>query len=166
MKYISSQTRKIYIKALKQILGDAVCNELLFPYVFTGCDSTSRIFGIGKKSAFQKIIKKEKGINHCSEAFCSLRQSQDVLETNGCKAMVILHNGHQNLGLASIRYNMLCQKVARAKTFVTPERLPPTTSACRFHSLRTYYQVMEWMECSHEMDPTEWGWRIEGGKLQ
>ena len=139
MKYISSQTRKIYIKALKQILGDAVCNELLFPYAFTGCDSTSRIFGIGKKSAFQKITKK--WINHCSKAFCSPRQRQDVLKTNGCKAMVILHNGHQNEGLASIRYNMLCQKVARAKTFSTPERLPPNT--CRFHSLRTNYQVME-----------------------
>ena len=59
--------------------------------------------------------------------------------------MVILHNGHQNEGLASIRYNMLCQKVARAKTFSTPERLPPNT--CRFHSLRTNYQWSVVMKC-------------------
>ena len=46
------------------------------------------------------------------------------------------------------RYNMLCKKVARATMFVTLERLPPTASACKFHSLRTYYQVMKWRHLS------------------
>ncbi|KAI3379074.1 hypothetical protein SNEBB_002215 [Seison nebaliae] len=153
------------IKVLKQILGETVCNDLLFLHAFTGCDSTSRVFGIGKKSGFQKIIKNEKRIKDCSKAFCSPKQSQDVVESNGCRAMVALFNASQNDSLESIRYNMLCKKVARAKTFVTPERLPPTTSACNFHSLRTYYQVMEWMGCSDGMEPSEWGWRVEGEKL-
>ena len=153
------------IKVLKQILGEAACRDLLFLHAFTGCDSTSRVFGIGKKAGFQRIIKVEKGIRDCSKAFCTPKQIQDVVETHGCRAMVALFNGNQNDSLASIRYNMLCKKVARAKTFVTPERLPPTTSACKFHSLHTYYQVMEWMGCSDEMEPCEWGWRVEGGKL-
>lgn len=153
------------IKVIKQVLGEAACNDLLFLHAFTGCDSTSRVFGIGKKSVFQRIVKKDKGFKNCSKAFSSPKQSQDVVETNGCRAMVALFNANQNESLASIRYNMLCKKVARAKTFLTPERLPPTTSACKFHSLRTYYQVMEWMGCSDEMEPTEWGWRVEGNKL-
>lgn len=101
----------------------------------------------------------------CSEAFSLPNQSQDVVESNGCKAMIALFNADQKESLASIRYNMLCKKVARAKMFVTPERLPPTASACKFHSLRTYYQVMEWMGCCEEMAPSEWGWKVEGDKL-
>jgi hypothetical protein len=120
-------------------------------YDFTGCDSTSRIFVIGKKATFQRIIKKEKGIKDCSKVFCSPNQNQDVVEINGCKTMVALFNADQNDSLASIRYNMLCKKVARAKTFVTPDRLPPTSSACKLHSLRTYYQVMVWIGCTDEM---------------
>ena len=46
-----------------------------------------------------------------------------------------------------------------------PERLPPTAFACTFHSLQTYYQVMDWMGCSDEMDPSQWGWKVEGDKL-
>ena len=153
------------IKVLKQVLGEAVCNDLLFLHAFTGCDSVSRVFGIGKKVGFQRIIKKEKAMKDCSKAFSTPKQSQDVVETNGCKAMVALFNADQKDSLASIRYNMLCKKAARAKMFVTPERLPPTASACKFHSLRTYYQVMEWMGCSDEMEPCEWGWKVEVDKL-
>ena len=56
-------------------------------------------------------------------------------------------------------------KYPKHKKIATPERLPPIASACRFNSLRTYYQVMEWMGCSDEMAPSEWGWKVEGDKL-
>ena len=153
------------IKVLKEVLGKAVCNDLLFLHAFTGCDSVSRVFGIGKKVGFQRIVKREKTMTDCAKAFSLPKQSQDIVETNGCKAMVAFFNADQRDSLACIRYNMLCKKVARAKTFVTPERLPPTPSACKFHSLRTYYQVMEWMGGCDEMVPSEWGWKVEGDKL-
>jgi len=57
---------------------------------------------------------------------------------------------------------MLCKKVVKAKMFITPNQLPPIDSACKFHSLWTYYQVMEWMGCSDEMEPSEWGWKVKG----
>ena len=101
----------------------------------------------------------------CSKTFSLTKQSQDAVETNGCKAMAELFNADQKDSLASIRYNMLCKKVARAKMFVMLERLPPTPSACKFHSLLTYYKVMEWMGCSDEMEPSEWRWKVEGKKL-
>ena len=97
------------------MLGDEVCNDLLFLHAFTGCDSVLRVFGIGKKFGFQRIIKKEKLMKDCSKAFSRPKQSQDAVEINGCKAMVALFNGDQKDSLASIRYNMLCKKVARAK---------------------------------------------------
>ncbi|CAB4041625.1 Hypothetical predicted protein, partial [Paramuricea clavata] len=153
------------INVLKQILGDDLCTDLLFVHAFTGCDTTSRIFGIGKKSVFQKIIKGESVFRTCSKIFCSPDKDRDTVESAGCKAMVSLFNGNQNESLATLRYNSLCKKVSRAKTFVTPERLPPTASATRFHSLRTHYQVMVWMGISEDMVSNDWGFKVQGDKL-
>ncbi|KAG7174137.1 hypothetical protein Hamer_G025905 [Homarus americanus] len=37
---------------MKQVLGSDMCSQLLFIHAFTGCDTTSRIFSVGKQSAF------------------------------------------------------------------------------------------------------------------
>ena len=53
-----SKVPKVYdISEMKQVLGRDLCSQLLFIHAFTGCDTTSRIFGVGKKSAFQKLVK-------------------------------------------------------------------------------------------------------------
>jgi hypothetical protein len=153
------------INVLKQILGDDLCTDLLFVHAFTGCDTTSRIFGIGKKSFVQKIIKGESVFRTCSNIFCSPDKDRDTVESAGCKALVSLFNGNQNEYLATLRYSSLCRKVSRAKAFVTPDRLPPTASATRFHSLRTHYQVMVWMAISEDMVPNDWGFKVQGDKL-
>ena len=57
--YFQSDKVKSYvynIKVLKQVLGEAVCNDLLFLHAFTVCDLVSQVFGIGKKLGFQRII--------------------------------------------------------------------------------------------------------------
>ena len=43
------------IKYTKNQLGLNVCKHLLFIHAILGCDSTSRVFGIGKGAAFKKI---------------------------------------------------------------------------------------------------------------
>src|SRR5437867_2741434 len=42
--------------------------------------------------------------------------------------------------------------------------LPPTSAAARQHSFRVYPQVQQW--CGVELNPTEWGWRMEQGRLR
>jgi hypothetical protein len=60
-------THNVYnINLLKETLGDKVCNELLFVHASSGCDSTSTIFGIGKKSAYRKLVKSDPGMKSCS----------------------------------------------------------------------------------------------------
>ena len=75
--------------------------------------------------------------------------------------MVSLFNGGKSDSLASLRYSFLAKKVATAKTFVTPERLPPTTSATNIYSRRSYLQAMEWVGKNDGMQPTEWGWAVQ-----
>ena len=153
------------INVLKQILGDDLCTDLLFVHMFTGCNTTSRILGLAKNPFSKKIIKGESVFCTCSKIFCSPDKDRDTVESAGCKAMVSLFNGNQNESLATLRYSSLCKKVSRAKTFVTPDRLPPTASATRFRSLRTHYQVMVWMGISEDMVPKDWGFKVQGDKL-
>ena len=51
------KTKVFDIIKMKEIIGNAICGQLLFVHAMTGCDSTSRIFGIGKKTAFLKLQK-------------------------------------------------------------------------------------------------------------
>ena len=102
---------------------------------------TSRIFGVGKKSVVHKVIAADSVLHECSKVFRTPTADPATVETTGCEVMVSLFNGGKSDSLASLRYSFLAKKVATAKTFVTPERLPPTTS--NLHSRRTYLQVME-----------------------
>ena len=54
------------IKVLKQLFGNDVCTDLLFAHAFTGYDTTSRVFGIGKKTVFNKIVKRSPKLQSCS----------------------------------------------------------------------------------------------------
>ena len=65
----SEQDNKFFASRVRRDETDvskvAVCDDLLFLHVFTGCDSVSRVFGIGKKYGFQQIIKREKTMRGC-----------------------------------------------------------------------------------------------------
>ena len=161
-----SKEHKVYnINLLKEALGDDVCNELLFIHAYSGCDSTSRIFGIGKKSAFQKLVKSDPVMKSCACAFIVQNKSQEDISELGKDLMVDLFGGKSKDTLSSLRCINFTKKVTIAKAFVTPERLPPTSSATRFHSLRVYYQIMVWMDMANDMNPTDWGWKEESRQL-
>ena len=161
-----SREHKVYnINQLKEALGDDVCNELLFVHAYSGCDSTSRIFGIGKKSAFQKLVKSNPVMKSCASAFILQNKSQEDISDLGEDLMVDLFCGKSNDTLSSLRHTIFTNKVATAEAFVTPERLPPTSPATRFHSQRVYFQIMVWMGKANEMNPTKWGWKQENDQL-
>lgn len=41
--------------------------------------------------------------------------------------------------------------------------LPPTSDAARYHSLRVYHQIQEWI--GNVIPPTTWGWKKQGEAL-
>ncbi len=157
---------KVYdIKHLQEILGHDVCLQLMFIHAMTGCDTTSRIFTVGKKAAFQKLVKGDPVLQVCAGAFTVPNQTTDVIDDLGCQAMVILFGGRSTDSLAITRFNTFSKKVVSASSFVTPERLPPTESATRLHCRRVYYQIMVWMGTDEGMDATNWGWDLKGNRL-
>ena len=131
--------------------------------MFTGCDTTSRIFGIGKQSALQTLKKGDPVLQSCAKIFSVPGQDMDAIVDSGCALMVSLFSGKPGDNLSALRYTHLCKKVSAAKSFVTPERLPPTSSATKYHSLRSYLQVMQWM--GKDIDVSKWGWSLQTNKL-
>ena len=122
------------------------------------------IYGIGKKSVFKNVVSGDPVFLSSAKIFCAPNADQVTIETTGCKAMVSIFNGKQCDSRVSLRYSILSRKVSTTKTFVKPERLPPTPSATNLHSRRAYLQVMQWMGNSDGMDPTKWGWTVQHEK--
>ena len=49
---------KVYnINYLRELIGNDTCSQLLFIHAMTGCDTTSRIFGVGKRVLFIRLLK-------------------------------------------------------------------------------------------------------------
>lgn len=157
---------KVYdINKLKTHFGSEFCTQLLFLHAFTGCDSTSRIYGVSKKSVFQKLVKHESVLHSCAIEFTTPHKNPADLVGLGIQAMAVIFGGNSTMSLASLRYQTLMKKVIAAKSFVKPERLPPTESSTKFHCLRVYYQIMTWMGMAGGMHPDNWGWKLDGNEL-
>lgn len=161
-----SKVPKVYdIGEMKKVLGSDLCSQLLFIHAFTGCDTTSRIFSVGKKSAFQKLVNGESTLQTCANGFTLPNQAKSVIEDLGSKAMAVMFGGKNTDALASLRFNLLSKKIVSAKAFVTPEHLPPTESSTKYHCLRVYYQLMVWTEMESDMNPVDWGWKLEDNRF-
>jgi len=149
------------IRCLKELLGREVSTELLFVHAFTGCDSTSRIYGIAKKTLFQKLIKPDSLIRASAVIFTTVDQDVSTIIDSGSQVFVSLFGGKAGTSLTNLRNTLLAKKVSSAKSFVKPEKLPPTVSTAKFHSQRSFYQIMVWMKKDGNMDPKDWGWKRE-----
>ena len=51
----SKKNRTWNIKQIKHKLGGVVCTNLLFVHAILGCNTTSRVFGLGKGAALRKV---------------------------------------------------------------------------------------------------------------
>ena len=57
------------IKYVQRVLGRAVCNNMLFAHAILGCDTTSRVFSMGKGLALKHIIRSDKPFITQAEVF-------------------------------------------------------------------------------------------------
>ena len=165
--FMHSQTRSKHrmwnIKAVKRELGESVCDDILFIHAILGCDTTSRLYGIGKSTSLKKYINSP----HFRDQAASFRGSDQTtaeIVTAGAKALVSLYNGKAGDDLDKLRYRKFCEKVATKSSQVLCQSLPPTSASAKFHSMRVYLQIQQWKGvCS--LSAVEWGWRLSDGLL-
>lgn len=146
------------IKAKKQLLGPDICKNILFLHAVQGCDTTSRLCGIGKGACLKKF-KDSDMFEAQAEVFYAHSASTDDVAEPGENAVTILYYGKLNDSLDSLRYHRFCKKVASSSTYVQPKVLLPTSGAAKYHSLRVYFQVQECKGSTDGPRPTEWGWQ-------
>ena len=149
------------IKIVKQQLGLAVCDHLLFIHAFLGCDTTSRVYGLGKGAALKKFISSAY-FREQAEVFNRERNStRDEILLAGENALVCLYGGRPGETLDHLRYVKYCEKVASRSTRIQPQSLPPTSCAAGFHSLRVRLQVQQWKGSDAGKALSDWGWHVE-----
>jgi hypothetical protein len=162
-----SQKKRVWdIKKTKSALGPSVCKNILFLHAILGCDTTSRLHGIGKGMALKKYDKDQSFRDQASifdHPACTATREDIVLA--GEKALLSLYNGATEKSLDALRYSRFCQKVATASSCLQPESLPRTSAAATYHSLRVFYQIQEWKGNVDHLQPTDWGWELKDGKL-
>ena len=146
--FFQTSSNLINIMALKSNLPPELSASLLFIHVITGCDTTSRPYGIGKSSVLNKYAL----LSQYSDVFLQANQSIFETETAGNLAMAILYGGDEEHALESLRVSNFSEKVVTGNKYIPPERLPPTSDSANFHSQRVYLQVQAWL--GNNMDPT------------
>ena len=151
-----SKSKVWNIKRAKLNLGSYVSKNILFIHAFLGCDTTSRLFGIGKGSILKKF-KTNLILKQSAEVFDSQAASPHAIQSAGERALVVMYNG-KNETLDALRYKKYCEKVATSVKHLEPRQLPPTSAAAKYHSYRVYLQVCLWKDSDCDLEPESWGW--------
>ena len=105
-----------------------------------GCDTTSKVFSIGKSAA---LIKFQKGECFQEDILLFLEKDFSKAEIKGAgeRLMVSLCGEKVNNSMDQIRLYKFHQKVASNNKVAQPEYLCPTSDAAGFHSFRVCYQM-------------------------
>ena len=74
-----------HMKKVKEQLGKEVCRNLLYLHAITGCDTTSRLYGVGQATALKKF---ENVLHFKEQAYVFSCQSVSDVVTAGEKALV------------------------------------------------------------------------------
>ena len=74
-----------HINRIPEVLGHEVCPQLMCIHALTDSDTTSRIFGVGKKTAFHKLAKGDPLVRSCAIAFTIPNQTTEVIYNLGCQ---------------------------------------------------------------------------------
>ncbi len=92
LKQNAKSIRVWNIETSKEKLGSRIHSQLLFIHAIAGCDTTSRLYGIGKPASLSKI--------QCSDEFATIgnvfmqeNAKKDDIINAGENALVLLYNG-------------------------------------------------------------------------
>ena len=114
-KFSKATTKKVInINILRDKLGTDICESILFLHAFSGCDITSRIYGVSKSAVLSMFVKNE-SFSLCSRVFYDSNASRDnIIQADEQCALLVYKDRHHE-SLASVRLSIFNQKVAHAK---------------------------------------------------
>lgn len=150
------------INKTKRILGNEVCKVLPVIHAVSGCDTTSKLHGVGKGATMKKFIESQV-LKDLGGVFLKESVKEDIINA-GEQIISFLYGGVPLEGLDVLRYKKFANRVLTSKEVIQVHTLPPTTEAATYHSLRTYLQVQTWIE-GKELNASDFGWFVANGRL-
>jgi hypothetical protein len=162
---VKEKRRYIPIHKIVSEVGPGICKALPALHALTGCDTTSSLSGIGKKTAIRKLLKAkdhQRDISHLGDVIPPTADTVHACE----KFLCSLYTSWDAAGNTAneVRYWMFCQK--RQKS----ESLPPTSDSLHFHISRANYQCLIWkrsLDAQQRLpEPDGNGWQITDDGLQ
>lgn len=136
---VKDKLRFVPIHSLAEMLGSDVCAALPCFHALTGCDSTSGLFGIGKKKAWATLkrnIPLHPGISKLGDELPLTAETSRACEIFVCSLYTSTKMSETSAD--QLRYWMFCQKKQKS------ESLPPTTDSLHHHIERSNYQAFVW----------------------
>ena len=161
----NTKIREWQINALQTSLGEKLCYLLPIIHAIGGCDTTSRLYGIGKGLPLKKAMSNSSFAKQLEQVLdCSTREE---MKTSGEKVLVELYGGKNTESLDSLRIRKFKDKVVRCASSVEIQNLPPSLDAGQYHIYRAFYQAKCWMSKDEEcaLRAVDWGWQDLQGKL-
>ena len=149
---------------MKAKLGSLICSHILFLHAMLGCDTTSRLYYIGKSTILKKF-KAKTILHHSAQIFNNPNSTAKEIKFAGEKALVNIYNGKSNESLNTLHYRQYCEKLATNTTQVEPRTLPPTSAAAKFHNYRVFLQTCQWKSLDCDLSPDLWGWTKDDAVL-
>ena len=154
-----TRERYIPVHAIAAKLSDSICLCLPAVHALTGCDTTSALFTIGKRTAFTKLSQHFANVRELSQFGVTLSVS-DALDV--ARRFVLLLYGQkarQCGSLNALRFTLASTSDKEAAM------LPPTDDAFKQHVLRAMLQTAVW--CHSDIakpnlpGPVGHGWMID-----
>jgi hypothetical protein len=150
----------IPIRQLCQKAGDLVCRCILVIHAISGCDTTSALFGIGKRSAYRKLKSMPK-IVELTEILSNAKSLDKQVSAAGQQMVLCLYGASNGETLNALRHRLYMHFTVTRSTIVKPEKLPPTEHSCDLHVKRVHLQALQWESLSTEgHDAERFGWRL------
>ena len=117
------------IKVTQSELGADICDNTLFIHAILVCDTTSRLYGLGKGLSLKRFTSSAL-FRDKAEQFCRKDATVDDVIDAVEAALVYLYH-------------------------IRPQTLPPTSAAAIYHNMRVYLQVQQWLVVCN-MTKTDW----------
>ena len=159
---IGTTQQKVYSsKEMIKHLGD-----MRHIILCTGCDTTSALYGKGKRKALDMLAKNSQMTSVVS-VFNHKEATEEQIAEAGELFLLKLYGSVslQDTTLDVCRftsYKRLNARLSLTSNFNLAS-LPPTSAAARQHSLRVFFQVQHWIE--NKLDPTTWSWKLDNNDL-
>ena len=155
-------TNRYSVSTIAEKLGTTVCQALPFFHALTGCDTTSAFKNIGKKTAYEVMIKVLPDIQNTFSTFFFNPFKQITKESPEFKAIerfvILLYSRTSpHTSVNEARMEMYFQKTQNL------ERVPPTADALLLHIKRAIFQTGVWatsLEPQQNLpSPSNFGWK-------